>query len=171
MLVEPILADLDFTGDDGVIAFVNGMGGTPLLELYVVYNEVATILAKAGVSVARSLVGPYITSLEMAGCSVTLLKVDDELLATVGRAGQDPRPAVEGLMADEPVAIDTAALDRWIRAFAVAIADNEEQLTRLDSAIGDADHGANMVRGMKAVVAKLAESRPPTPPRCSSRWG
>jgi dihydroxyacetone kinase-like protein len=80
MLMEPILADLDFTGDEGVIAFVNGMGGTPLLELYVVYNEVATILAKAGVSVARSLVGPYITSLEMAGCSVTLLKVDDELL-------------------------------------------------------------------------------------------
>ena len=80
MLMEPILADLDFTGDDGVIAFVNGMGGTPLIELYVVYNEVATILAKAGVSVARSLVGPYITSLEMAGCSVTLLKVDDELL-------------------------------------------------------------------------------------------
>jgi dihydroxyacetone kinase-like protein len=80
MLMEPILADLDFTRDDGVIAFVNGMGGTPLIELYVVYNEVATILAKAGVSVARSLVGPYITSLEMAGCSVTLLKVDDELL-------------------------------------------------------------------------------------------
>jgi dihydroxyacetone kinase-like protein len=66
-------------------------------------------------------------------------------------------------MADEPVAIDTAALDRWIRAFAAAIADNEEQLTRLDSAIGDADHGANMVRGMKAVVAKLAESPPANP--------
>ena len=66
-------------------------------------------------------------------------------------------------MADEPVAIDTAALDRWIRAFATAIADNEEQLTRLDSAIGDADHGANMVRGMKAVVAKLGESPPANP--------
>ena len=66
-------------------------------------------------------------------------------------------------MADEPVAIDTAALDRWIRAFAAAIADNEEQLTRLDSAIGDADHGANMVRGMKAVVAKLGESSPANP--------
>jgi dihydroxyacetone kinase-like protein len=80
MLVEPILADLDFTGGDGVLAFVNGMGGTPLLELYVMYNEVATILAKSGVTVVRSLVGPYITSLEMAGCSVTLLKLDDELL-------------------------------------------------------------------------------------------
>ncbi|BFU46588.1 dihydroxyacetone kinase subunit DhaK [Krasilnikovia sp. MM14-A1004] len=80
MLLEPILADLDFTGGDGVIAFVNGMGATPLIELYVMYREVASILAKAGVSVARSLVGPYITSLDMAGCSVTLLRADDELL-------------------------------------------------------------------------------------------
>jgi dihydroxyacetone kinase-like protein len=80
MLVEPILADLDFTGGDGVIAFVNGMGGTPLLELYLMYNEVHTILRKSGISVARSLVGPYITSLEMAGCSVTLLKAGEETL-------------------------------------------------------------------------------------------
>ncbi|MGA5303931.1 dihydroxyacetone kinase subunit DhaK [Nucisporomicrobium flavum] len=80
MLVQPILADLDFTGGDGVIAFVNGMGATPLLELYVMYQEVATLLSKAGVSIARSLVGPYITSLDMAGCSVTLVKADDELL-------------------------------------------------------------------------------------------
>jgi dihydroxyacetone kinase-like protein len=80
MLVSPILGDLDFTGGDGVIAFVNGMGATPLIELYVMYNEVATILDKAGIRVARSLVGPYITSLDMAGCSVTLLKADDEIL-------------------------------------------------------------------------------------------
>ncbi|MCZ2806077.1 dihydroxyacetone kinase subunit DhaK [Modestobacter sp. VKM Ac-2983] len=80
MLLEPVLADLDFTGGDGVLAFVNGMGGTPLLELYVVYAEVQAALAKAGVTVARSLVGSYMTSLEMAGCSITLLKVDDELI-------------------------------------------------------------------------------------------
>ena len=79
-LLDPILTDLDFTGDDGVIAFVNGMGGTPLIELYLMYHEVVTILSRAGVRVARSLVGSYITSLEMAGCSVTLLKVDDDLL-------------------------------------------------------------------------------------------
>ena len=81
LLVEPILDDLDFAGGDGVIAFVNGMGATPLLELYLMYNEVATILGKHGVTVVRSLVGPYITSLDMAGCSVTLLKVDDDLLS------------------------------------------------------------------------------------------
>jgi dihydroxyacetone kinase-like protein len=80
MLVEPVLGDLDFTGGNGVIAFVNGMGGTPLLELYVMYAEVAAVLEKAGVTIARSLVGSYMTSLEMAGCSVTLLKVDDDLL-------------------------------------------------------------------------------------------
>jgi dihydroxyacetone kinase-like protein len=80
LLVSPILADLDFTGGDGVIAFVNGMGATPLIELYVMYHEVATILAKAGVPIARNLVGSYITSLDMAGCSVTLVRADDDLL-------------------------------------------------------------------------------------------
>ncbi len=80
MLVEPVLSDLDFTGGDGVIVFVNGLGATPLLELYVMFGEVRTLLDQAGVSVARSLVGPYITSLDMAGCSVTLLRADDDLL-------------------------------------------------------------------------------------------
>jgi dihydroxyacetone kinase-like protein len=81
MLVEPILADLPFGEGDSVIAFVNGLGGTPLIELYLMYNEVNKILSKHGVSVARSLVGSYITSLEMAGSSVTLLKMDDDLLS------------------------------------------------------------------------------------------
>jgi phosphoenolpyruvate---glycerone phosphotransferase subunit DhaK len=81
MLVEPIVSDLPFGSGDAVIAFVNGMGGTPLIELYLMYHEVARILAGHGVEIARSLVGPYITSLEMAGCSVTLLKVTDDLLA------------------------------------------------------------------------------------------
>jgi dihydroxyacetone kinase-like protein len=81
MLVEPILKDLPFRSGDGVVCFVNGLGGTPLIELYVVFNEVARILAGRGVRIARSLVGPYITSLDMAGTSVTLLRVDDELLS------------------------------------------------------------------------------------------
>jgi len=80
MLVNPILDDFEFGGDDGVLAFVNGMGGTPLIELYLMYNEVSKLLGKAGIPVARSLVGNYITSLDMAGCSVTLLKLDDDLL-------------------------------------------------------------------------------------------
>jgi dihydroxyacetone kinase-like protein len=80
LLVDPILDDLPFRSGDGVLAFVNGLGGTPLLELYLMYGEVAKILAGRGVTPVRSLVGPYITSLDMAGCSVTLLKLTDELL-------------------------------------------------------------------------------------------
>jgi len=80
MLVEPILTDLDFTAGDGTIAFVNGLGGTPLIELYVLYADVAKLLDAAGVAIARSLVGPYITSLDMAGASLTLLSVDDGML-------------------------------------------------------------------------------------------
>ncbi len=78
-LVRPILDDLDFT-DGPTIAFMNGMGGSPLLELYLMYGEVRRLLDDAGITVARSLVGNYITSLEMAGCSLTLLRADDEVL-------------------------------------------------------------------------------------------
>jgi dihydroxyacetone kinase-like protein len=79
-LLEPIVRDLPYERGDKVLAFVNGMGGTPLLELYVVFGEVARILGGHGIAIERSLVGPYITSLEMAGCSITLLKLDDELV-------------------------------------------------------------------------------------------
>jgi phosphoenolpyruvate---glycerone phosphotransferase subunit DhaK len=81
MLLEPVLDDLPFRSGDPVLAFVNGLGATPLLELYVLYAEVDAILRDRGVTVARSLVGPYITSLDMAGASVTLLRLDDDLLA------------------------------------------------------------------------------------------
>ena len=79
-LVEPILADHDFAGSETIV-MVNGMGATPLMELYLMYGEVRTLLDAAGVTVVRNLVGNYITSLDMAGCSVTVAKVDDELLA------------------------------------------------------------------------------------------
>ena len=79
-LMEPILEDLPYQTGDDVFAFVNGMGGTPLIELYIVFNEVARILKGRGISIERSLVGSYITSLDMAGCSITLLKLDDELV-------------------------------------------------------------------------------------------
>jgi phosphoenolpyruvate---glycerone phosphotransferase subunit DhaK len=89
-LLEPILADLDFTSSP-VIVMLNGMGGTPLIELYLMYGEVVKIIEKAGITVARNLVGNYITSLEMAGCSVTLLRADEELVrlwdAPVNTAG------------------------------------------------------------------------------------
>ena len=79
MLLAPILADLPLRARDEVLLFVNSMGGTPLLELFVVYGKAHEILTKAGIKVARSLVGPYITSLEMAGASITVLKLDNQM--------------------------------------------------------------------------------------------
>lgn len=79
-LVEPILADLDYVGSQ-VIVLVNGLGATPLIELYLMFAEVQTLLEAAGVTVARSLVGDYVTSLDMAGCSVSLLRAEEDLVA------------------------------------------------------------------------------------------
>jgi phosphoenolpyruvate---glycerone phosphotransferase subunit DhaK len=78
-MAEAILSDLDAPSGSNVLAFVNGLGGTPTIELYVIYNELAKQLKERGLTATRSLVGDYITSLEMAGASITLLKLDDEL--------------------------------------------------------------------------------------------
>jgi dihydroxyacetone kinase-like protein len=78
-MADVILGDLDAPSGSNVLAFVNGLGGTPTIELYVIYNELAKQLAAHGLTATRSLVGDYITSLEMAGASITLLKLDDEL--------------------------------------------------------------------------------------------
>ena len=78
-LLEPVLADLGIASGDRVLLFVNGMGGTPLSELYIVYRRAAQVLAERGAVVERSLVGNYITALEMQGCSISVLRLDDEL--------------------------------------------------------------------------------------------
>jgi phosphoenolpyruvate---glycerone phosphotransferase subunit DhaK len=78
-LATAVVEDLPYQSGDNVLAFVNGMGGTPLIELYVVYRELHNFLEGRGIAITRNLIGNYITSLEMAGCSITLLKLDDEL--------------------------------------------------------------------------------------------
>jgi dihydroxyacetone kinase-like protein len=80
-MTAAILTDLDPPSGSNVLAFVNGLGGTPLIELYVVYNELTKQLEQRGLTATRNLVGNYITSLEMAGVSITLLTLDDELTA------------------------------------------------------------------------------------------
>ena len=78
-MVEAVVTDLKAAPGARVLAFVNGMGGTPLMELYLLYGEVERQLRDAGVTVVRNLVGNYITSLEMAGASLTVLELDDQL--------------------------------------------------------------------------------------------
>jgi dihydroxyacetone kinase-like protein len=80
-LASAVVDDLPYASGDRVLAFVNGMGGTPLIELYIVYRDMHRYLEGRGIRIERNLVGNFITSLEMAGCSITLLRVDDDLLA------------------------------------------------------------------------------------------
>src|SRR4051795_11532707 len=79
VIVEAVLSDLSPASGARVLPFVNGMGGTPQIELYLLYHEIETLLRDAGLEPARNLVGSYITSLEMAGASLTLLELDEEL--------------------------------------------------------------------------------------------
>ena len=158
-MLDPVLADLDFAGDDGVILFVNSMGATPLIELYVMYSEFAAILDKAGVR-DRPLAGRARTSpastwpaarsrccaptTNCCGCGTTR--------STRRRCGGD---------AEWPTRPSTwPLLTGWVREFARVIGENAQLLTDLDAAIGDADHGINMDRGMTAVIGALDEAAP-----------
>ncbi len=79
-MMDAILGDLGAKRGDPVLLLVNGLGGTPLMELYLMYDAAARILDDRGLAIARSLVGNYCTSLEMAGCSLTVARMDEELL-------------------------------------------------------------------------------------------
>ncbi|WP_321403146.1 dihydroxyacetone kinase subunit DhaK [Maridesulfovibrio sp.] len=84
------LTDEPFAKGDNVIAFVNSMGGTPVSELYAVYRKLDEVCKAKGIKIVRNLIGPYITSLEMQGFSITLLKVDDEMLKFWDAPAQTP---------------------------------------------------------------------------------
>jgi dihydroxyacetone kinase-like protein len=78
-LVDAVVTDLPFVDGDDVLLFTNSMGATPLVELYLAHGIAERLLAERGITVTRRLVGPFITSLEMQGISLTLLRLDDEL--------------------------------------------------------------------------------------------
>ena len=80
ILLSAVVEDLPFKAGDKTLLFVNGLGGTPQIELYLAYNSARKFLKERHIEVERSLIGNYITSLEMQGCSITLLKLDDEMV-------------------------------------------------------------------------------------------
>lgn len=89
MLLEKILADIDYSGSE-VAVMINGAGATPLMELYIVNNRVADILAERGIKVYKTFVGEYMTSLEMEGFSISLLKLDDEMKGLLDAKADTP---------------------------------------------------------------------------------
>jgi dihydroxyacetone kinase len=181
LLVEQIMADAPPNAGGKVAVLVNGLGATKYEELFVLYAGVAPLLAKAGLEVHETNIGEFVTSLDMAGCSLSLFWLDDELQELHDAAASSPAytrfgPAgstleaaqagetmiVTGSTAGEitptgtPGAAGKAAQDA-IRRAAEAMEEHEAELGRLDAATGDGDHGAGMVRGFNAARDALGD--------------
>ena len=89
LLMDKILADIDYSGSE-VAVMVNGSGATPLMELFIINNKVADILAEKGIKVYKTLVGEYMTSIEMEGFSISVLRLDDELKTLLDAKADTP---------------------------------------------------------------------------------
>lgn len=88
-LLEKILADIDYSGSE-VAVMINGSGSTPLMELYIINNRVADVLAEKGIRVVQTFVGEYMTSIDMAGFSISVLKLDDQLKELLAAKADTP---------------------------------------------------------------------------------
>ncbi|MBB4683468.1 dihydroxyacetone kinase subunit DhaL [Amycolatopsis jiangsuensis] len=176
-LVDPIVRALGLSDGDDTIVVVNGLGATHDLELSLVFAEVADRLAGAGVRIRRSLVGTFVTALDMSGVSVTLVRVDDEMLDLFDAPTAAPAwpnvPPVEfsGIgdrrppeitlrvpaagSADDPVLPPPGDDDlshhetvAWLQSFADRVIASEPQLTDLDRSAGDGDFGATQLAAL-----------------------
>lgn len=171
-LVEPILAERP-EGATRAAVLLNGLGATKYEELFLLWGNVCPLLADAGVELVLPEVGELVTSLDMAGCSLSITWLDDEL-EELWRAPADtpafrrgqPRTtetferyvapettaAADGSAVTASPASERAAdvARKALHAMAAAVAENEEELARLDAIAGDGDHGSGMLRGLRA---------------------
>ncbi len=177
-IVKDLIADLKVKKGDEVSLLINGFGGSPLQELYLFNNSVSKELAKAGVKIYRTFVGNYMTSIDMAGASVTILKMDDELKAHIDYPVDAPAfkiystEAVQSVAEDlatgsvdavehddavyevegEPViadVINTAGMVALVDKMADIIIENEVHFCDMDSVAGDGDFGMSIAKGFK----------------------
>lgn len=177
-ILDHVLADIDYAGHE-VAVLVNGAGGTPDYELALVANHVHDVLSARHIGVWHTYMGNYLTSLEMRGFSVSLLRLDDELknllsapadtpawqqgeasLAEDAAPGEDasPKQVAASEASNVPAAEATGATKvviDVISAVAGAMEAHKDELTELDQPIGDSDHGINMARGFSAARALL----------------
>ncbi|RJE89562.1 dihydroxyacetone kinase subunit DhaK [Paracoccus onubensis] len=198
VLMEHILGDLKLPEGQQVAVLVNGLGSTSPMELYIVFRRVKEILDRRGIGICRSFVGEYVTSMEMAGASVTVFRLDDELRTLldhpcngfalrVKETSADPGatrrlPDSVAAASAEPVADDAGIRRRdlggpvsasrfrgMIRVVADRIDLNADWLSELDGVIGDGDHGVTMQYGWAAVRHMLDETPDDMPVDATSR--
>ena len=179
-LLDTIVTDLGLVSGDSVALMVNGLGGTSPMELAVMVRGALNNLRARGIRVERAWTGNFMTAMEMPGCSLTLLKMDDErsvLLDAPCRASAWPGdgriaekgaivPATPVTATNEPVTAGplSAKLHAVVDAVASALEAAEEKLTELDAKAGDGDLGASMARGAAAIRA-LGEASYASPSR------
>ena len=179
-LVDGVLGEAPDDGTRRVGAILNGLGTTKYEELFVVWRTAARLLREAGYTVVEPEVGELVTSLDMAGCSLTLIYLDDELErfwtapadtpayrkgSPVASASGPRREAVGATEEAEEVAAasdaSVAAAGRAVRALGAmqsAIVEAEDELGRIDAVAGDGDHGRGMVKGVTAAYAAASEA-------------
>lgn len=186
ILMEPILAELGLGEGDRVAVLVNGLGATTQLELFLLFRRVRRVLEEKRIEIHARWVGEYATSLEMAGASVTLLKLDETLAClldhpcrtpalTVGaeqappvgatRSARQVRTTKASVAQDRACLVATGSITpddfrAMMASIAKAIRQNREWLSQLDGVIGDGDHGITMDIGWTAVTAALSDLTP-----------
>jgi dihydroxyacetone kinase len=182
LLVETLLAETPQDAGSNVAVLVNGLGGTKYEEMFVFYNDVAALLDRFGLSPYNPLIGEFVTSLDMTGMSLSLLWLDDDLKILLDATASSPaftsigpdvaqapafsaQPTPAGTESPEVVA--TSEVDdihggkfgecarSALRQALMTIEEMESELGRLDAAAGDGDHGAGMVRGLRAAVEAI----------------
>ena len=178
-LLDAILADLKPARGEGVALLVNGLGGTPEMELAVVARHAIAVLRSRGLRVERAWMGEYLTALEMPGCSLSVLKVDRARLALLDapatssawRAGSQlaaARKVVPAALVPVSSGKPPGPYAERLRSAALAVASAleaaEPLLTDLDARAGDGDLGLSMMRGAEAIRALGADAwaDPPT---------
>lgn len=173
-LLGRIIADKGIKAGDRVALLVNNLGGTPTMELFIVARRALELLGERGIQVKRAWCGSFLTALEMAGCSLSLLILDDQRLARLDaptRAMAWPRASGElpaTLQTSEPPEIarpipaareparDSEAIKRAVLAACAALKAARDSLTELDQVVGDGDIGISLSRGAGAVEREYA---------------
>ncbi|MEE3853139.1 dihydroxyacetone kinase family protein [Gordonia sp. LSe1-13] len=157
-MLDRIVDSLGLTGGDRVICLVNGLGAAHPLELSLVFGEVAAALGRRDVVVERSMVGTFVTALDMTGFSLTLVRVDDEILrlfdaptdapAWPSRVGRGPVSVSDIAFAEPHDSAAEGAESVWLSEFVGRVRDSIDDLTALDQQAGDGDFGANMTAAL-----------------------